>query len=104
MDVRRESRHEVSAAVRRRYRGAGRTEKGRLIDEAAAVTGYQRRYAQALLRKGVPYGGARPGRGGRPRGAGRGGGGGPAGGAEAGGGGRCERAGAGAAGPRPAGG
>jgi hypothetical protein len=67
MDVRRESRHEVIEALRRRYRGAGRAEKGRLIDEAAAVTGDHRRYAQALLRAGVPYGGPRLQRGGRPR-------------------------------------
>lgn len=55
-------------ALRRRYRGAGRAEKGRLIDEVAAVTGYQRRYAQAMLRKGVPYSGPRLRRSGRPRG------------------------------------
>jgi hypothetical protein len=67
MGVRRESKHEVIEALRRRYRGAGRAEKGRLIDEAAAVTGYHRRYAQALLRAGVPYSGPRLRRGGRPR-------------------------------------
>src|SRR5919197_2059429 len=67
MDVRRESKHEVIEAVRRRYRGAGRAEKGRLIDEASAVTGCHRHYAQALLRKGVPYSGPRLRRGGRPR-------------------------------------
>src|SRR5438067_7769914 len=67
MGVRRESKHEVIEAMRRRYRGAGRAEKGRVIDEAAAVTGYHRRYAQALLRAGVPYGGPRLRRGGRPR-------------------------------------
>jgi hypothetical protein len=43
MDVRRESKHEVSEALRRRYRGAGRAEKGRVSEEAAAVTGYHRR-------------------------------------------------------------
>src|ERR671932_217345 len=59
MGVRRESKHEVIEAMRRRYRGAGRAEKGRLIEEAAAVTGYHRRYAQALLHKGVPYSGPR---------------------------------------------
>ena len=59
MDVRRESKHEVIEALRRRYRGAGRVEKGRVSDEAAAVTGYHRRYGQALLRKGVPNGGPR---------------------------------------------
>jgi hypothetical protein len=67
MDVRRESRHEVIEALRRRYRGAGRAEKGRLTDEAAAVTGYHWRYAQALLRAGVPYGGPWLQRGSRPR-------------------------------------
>ena len=67
MGVRRERKHEMIEAMRRRYRGAGRAEKGRLIDEAAAVTGYHRRYAQALLRVGVPYSGPRLRRGGRPR-------------------------------------
>jgi hypothetical protein len=43
MGVRHESKHEVIEALRRRYRGAGRAEKGRVIDEAAAVTGYHRR-------------------------------------------------------------
>jgi hypothetical protein len=42
MGVRRESKHEVIEALRRRYRGAGRAQKGRLIDEAA-VTGSHRR-------------------------------------------------------------
>jgi hypothetical protein len=67
MGVRRESKHEVIEAMRRRYRGAGRAEKGRVIDEAAALTGYHRHYAQALLRAGVPYRGPRLRRGGRPR-------------------------------------
>ena len=67
MGVRRESKHEVIAALRRRYRGAGRAEKGRLSAEAAAVTGDHRHYAQALLRKGVPVSGPRLRRGGRPR-------------------------------------
>ena len=42
MRVRRGSKHEVIDALRRGYRGAGRVEKGRLIDEAVAVTGYDR--------------------------------------------------------------
>ena len=66
MGVRRESKHEVIEALRRRYRGAGQAEKGRSIDKAA-VTGYNRRYAQALLRKGAPLSGPRLRRGGRPR-------------------------------------
>ena len=45
MGVRRESKHEVIEAMRRRYRGAGRAEKGRLVDEAAAVTSYHRQTA-----------------------------------------------------------
>ena len=67
MGVRRESKQQVIEALRRRYRGAGRAQKRRWSDEAAAVTGYQRRYAQALLRQGVPYRGPRQQRGGRPR-------------------------------------
>ncbi len=59
MGVRRGSKHEVIDVLRRGYRTAGRVEKGRLIDEAAAVTGYDRRYAQRLLRKGTPYKGLR---------------------------------------------
>jgi len=52
--VRRRSKHEVIDALRRGYQAAGRVEKGRLIDEAVAVTGYDRRYAQRLLRGGTP--------------------------------------------------
>ncbi len=59
MGVRRGSKHEVIDVLRRGYRGAGRVEKGRLIDEAVAVTGYDRRYAQRLLREGTPYKGPR---------------------------------------------
>ncbi len=67
MSVRRGSKHEVIDVLRRGYRGAGRGEKGRLIDEAVAVTGYDRRYAQRLLRGGTPYHGPRLRRAGRAR-------------------------------------
>jgi len=67
MGVRRGSKHEVIDVLRRGYRGAGRVEKGRLIDEAIAVPGYDRRYAQRLLRGGTPYKGPRLGRAGRAR-------------------------------------
>lgn len=67
MGVRRESKHEVALALHRRYRAARRAEKGRLVDEFVAVTGYNRRYAQTLLRQGPPGPGARRRRGGRPR-------------------------------------
>ncbi len=59
MGVRRGSKHEVIEVLRRGYQGAGRMEKARLIDEAVAVTGYDRRYAQRLLRGGTPYHGPR---------------------------------------------
>jgi len=67
MGVRRGSKHEVIDVLRRGYRSAGRVEKGWLIDEAVAVTGYDRRYAQRLLRGGLPYKGPRLRRAGRAR-------------------------------------
>jgi len=67
MGVRRGSKHEVIDALRRGYQAAGRVEKGRLIDEVVAVTGYERRYAQRLLRGGTPYHGPRLRRAGRAR-------------------------------------
>jgi len=66
MAVRQESKHEVIATLRGRYRAAGRVEKGRLSAEVVLVTGYHARYAQTLLREGVPYRGPRLRRGGRP--------------------------------------
>jgi hypothetical protein len=71
MRVRRQSKHELAVAVRPRYLKAGRREKGRLLDEFVASTGYHRRYALMLLRHGPP--GTEPGvaasrpRPGRPR-------------------------------------
>ncbi len=67
MGVRRGSKHEVIDALRRGYQAAGRVEKGRLIDEVVAVAGYERRYAQRLLRGGTPYHGPRLRRAGRAR-------------------------------------
>jgi len=64
--VRQESKHAVIARLRGRYRAAGRVEKGRIIAEVVIVTGYHPRYAQTLLREGVPYRGPRLRRGGRP--------------------------------------
>ena len=60
MDVRRESKHEVIEAMRRRYRGAGRAEKGRLVDEAA-VTSYHRQTADHAGRGDVAAHGRRGG-------------------------------------------
>ena len=52
MTVRRASKHDLAAAVQRRYLKAGRAEKARLLDEFVANTGYHRRYALTLLRHG----------------------------------------------------
>lgn len=58
------ARKEYAAAVRARYRGAGRREKSRLLDEFCAVTGCHRKAAIRLLgRAGGASGRAR----GRPR-------------------------------------
>ena len=59
------TRHELVTAVQRRYARAGRGEKGRILDEFVAATGYHRKWAIELLRHGPPP--ARGGRGGRPR-------------------------------------
>ena len=58
--VNRESVREYVARQRERYQGAGRTEKGRILDEVVAVTDYHRKSAVRLL-----SGRSREGRGGR---------------------------------------
>jgi hypothetical protein len=65
MAVRQQSKHELVTAVQRRYARVGRAEKGQILDEFVAATGYHRKWAIGLLRHGPPP--ARPGRGGRPR-------------------------------------
>lgn len=64
MGVRRRSKHELAAAWRPRYLKASRAEKGRMLDEFVATTGYHRKWAIHLLRRGPPR--PRKGRGGRP--------------------------------------
>jgi len=61
-----ESKRELLAAVRPRYRKASKTEKAHILDEFVANTGYHRKYAIQLLRRGWS---ARPAqsRPGRPR-------------------------------------
>ncbi len=54
MGVRHESKIELARALRGRYLRASRGEKGRMVDELVAVTGYHRKYALALLRHGPP--------------------------------------------------
>lgn len=65
MGVRRQSKHELAAAQQARYLKASRAEKGRILDEFVAATGYHRKRAVGLLRHGPPP--PRAGRGGRPR-------------------------------------
>ena len=54
MGVRQKSKHELAAAQRSRYLKAGRQEKGRILDEFVAATGYHRKRAVRLLRDGPP--------------------------------------------------
>ena len=56
---------EYAAAVRERYRRAGKREKGRLLDEFCETTGYHRKAAVRLLRRESV--GGNPERRGRPR-------------------------------------
>jgi transposase InsO family protein len=65
MAVRQQRKHELAAALQGRYVKAGRKEKGQILDEFVAATGYHRKWAVGLLRQGPPV--ARRGQGGRPR-------------------------------------
>lgn len=64
MGVRQASKYELADAIRSRYWKGKRTEKGRMLDEFVAATGYRRKWAIELLRSGPPP--PRAGRGGRP--------------------------------------
>jgi hypothetical protein len=65
MAVRQRSKHELVAALQSRYRRADRVRKARLLDEFCAATGYHRKHAIRLLRRGPPA--PRAGHGGRAR-------------------------------------
>ena len=65
MGVRQQSKHELAAAIRKRYWAANRAGKGRILDEFVAATGYDRKWAIELLRSGPPP--PRTGHGGRPQ-------------------------------------
>jgi integrase-like protein len=52
--VRRSSRYEYARAIAERYRRAGKREKGRILDEFTAATGYHRKYALGLLLRPPP--------------------------------------------------
>ena len=47
----RASRYELAASLARRYALADRKQKGRLLDEFTAATGYNRKYAVSLLQR-----------------------------------------------------
>ena len=48
------AKRELLAAVRPRYLKASKSQKGGILDEFTAVTGYNRKYAIHLLRNGLP--------------------------------------------------
>src|SRR4030095_1508627 len=59
------TRDELVAAVVDRYARSDRAERGRILDEFAAVTGHHRKHAMRLLRGGKPGGDREGGRGSR---------------------------------------
>ena len=44
------TRKELKSALARRYRISSRVEKGRILDEFVAITGYHRKHAMRLVR------------------------------------------------------
>src|SRR3954451_3048478 len=58
------ARDELVAAIAGRYLQADRTERGRILDEFTAITGFHRKHAMRLLRAGQSdrRSGPRPGR------------------------------------------
>ncbi|MPR13137.1 hypothetical protein [Microvirga tunisiensis] len=48
------TRNELIRAISARYRQSDRPDKGRILDEFMAVTGYSRKHAMRALRQGLP--------------------------------------------------
>jgi hypothetical protein len=65
--VQRASRYDLARALAPRYVHAGKRERGAILDEFCAVTGYTRKYALTLLRCPPPAGPPRDRRGRPPR-------------------------------------
>jgi hypothetical protein len=61
--VKRETRYDYAAAVAMRYQRSSREQKGWILDEFCAATGYNRKYAIKLLRGPVPRTALPPGHG-----------------------------------------
>ena len=61
--VKRETRYDYAAAVGMRYQRSGREQKGWILDEFCAATGYNRKYAIKLLRGPFPRAALTPGHG-----------------------------------------
>jgi hypothetical protein len=61
--VKRETRYDYAAAVAMRYQRSGREQKGWILDEFCAATGYNRKYAIKLLRGPFPRAALPPGHG-----------------------------------------
>ena len=61
--MKRETRYDYAAAVAMRYQRSGREQKGWILDEFCAATGYNRKYAIKLLRGPVPRAVLPPGHG-----------------------------------------
>jgi hypothetical protein len=53
-EVQRASRHDLVRALAPRYAHAGKGEKGQVLDQVCAVTGYTRKYALMLLKHPPP--------------------------------------------------
>lgn len=54
MRVKKESKQDLARALHPKYLKAGRTDKGRILNEFVEVTGYNRNYAKHLLSHGPP--------------------------------------------------
>jgi hypothetical protein len=61
--VKRETRYDYAAAVAMRYQRSSREQKGWILDEFCAATGYNRKYAVKLLRGPFPRAALPPGHG-----------------------------------------
>jgi len=60
MDVRHESKQDLTKSLRDLYWRAGKAEKGRILDTFCGATGYHRKYAMTVLRWGTAKRGLGP--------------------------------------------